>query len=171
VSFERLLCCLLVVVVCNLSCSITKDVGVAERAAENFYQEMAAGHYVNIYNTGGDSFKAGIKQKDFVDFCERVNRKMGACASMTLAAQHILATPQGTIVNLTYKMKCVNGELIEQLQWRILGGRVTLSRFTVNSPQLLDDSYQTSNGEGSHFDGTFRRLRGCIKICVNVLCI
>jgi hypothetical protein len=121
-------------------CSVRRDFDAAETAAEIFHREMAAGQYDMTYDNATESFQAAISRKDFVEFCSRVNRKMGVCQPVTLISKHFMGTPQGSHVRLSYKRGCMGGELTEQLDWLVVGsGRAALNHLSLNSPKLLKD--------------------------------
>jgi hypothetical protein len=125
---------LVLAAVCTVGCSLPANFAAVEKAAEVFHQEMAAGGYAAIYDNAGDSFKARGERKDFVEYCKRLNRKMGTCAVAMITSKNFQGTPQGSFVNLTYTLRCANGELSEQLEWQVVNGRAFLSRLNVSSP-------------------------------------
>jgi hypothetical protein len=138
------------VAVWTVGCSVPADFAAAERASYEFHQEMASGQYAAIYDRVTDTFKAGTGRNDFVEFCKRVNRKMGACAVATITAKNFQRTPQGSFVSLTYTLGCANGELSEQLEWRFVNGRAFLNRLNVNSSLLLVDQIPSTVAAHSH---------------------
>ena len=64
---------------------------------------------------------------------------MGACTDASQGGWNINATMSGTFVALRYTRKCANGDLKEQLIWKMEGGKPVLQRYNADSPLLLTD--------------------------------
>ncbi len=121
------------------ACSMSKEVDIARRAADQFHQQIAAGQEDAIYNATDPAYKEFMSREAHDGFFARIRRKMGGFKGSTNTGYFINASTTGTLVRLQYKTQCANGELDEGFVWRIEGERAILVRYEANSRLLLTD--------------------------------
>jgi hypothetical protein len=134
---KRLALLLGVVVIC--ACSMSKDVDIARRAAEEFHQQVAAGQDDTVYDAADLAYKESVSRETNHAFFLRIRRKMGVFKSNKNTSYFLNKTTNGTFVRLQYKTECANGDLDEEFLWRIEGAHAVLVRYQANNPLLLTD--------------------------------
>jgi len=115
-------------------------VPVAAAATQIFHQRLAQGDDELIYDESDQAFKTSITEETLHGYLSRIRRKLGACGYTQPAAWRVTAGNGGVIVTLDYLGYCTDGQVQEELVWRIANGtQARLLHFGAASNQLLTD--------------------------------
>ncbi len=121
------------------SCSMSKDMTMAEQAVAQFHERLNNQQDDAIYDAADAAYKNAITRETNHGFLSRIRRKLGTIKTSSKTNFRLNIDTNGTFVNLAYKTECANGEADETFVWRVEGGHVTLVGYHVNSPLMLTD--------------------------------
>jgi len=66
---------------------------------------------------------------DFIAMITRVHDKMGTCGVAKMTNYQLVGNTAGTMCYLSYVRHCENGDLSEDFQWQITGGKAVLQAY------------------------------------------
>ena len=120
----------------TISCSsFMKGEKLAEPAAKNFHSLFNDGKYVEIYNQADDAFKRVLTEKQWIEMCEKVKRKLGSVKSARSTGTKMNTNNSGTVATITFDVEFTEGKGTEEFLFRIADEKARLFNYEVNSPQ------------------------------------
>lgn len=135
-SVNRLSIALLVVLMAG--CSISDDVGLAEKQVAQFHQQLDAGQVQQIYAESAEPMRKATSEQDMAALLAAVHRKLGMVKSSTRGAWSVHAGTSGTYVSLSYSTHFSGGDATERFDYQIDTGKALLAGYHINSNALIE---------------------------------
>ncbi|HEX8746384.1 MAG TPA: DUF4019 domain-containing protein [Pyrinomonadaceae bacterium] len=119
------------------ACSLIKGRELSESAIARFHNQFNSAQYADIYNQTDEGFRKGSPESEMTALLGAVRRKLGTVKNTSQVKWNLNATPNGTMVVLTYETEFTEGKATEQFIYRVSGDRAMLYRYDVMSPLLV----------------------------------
>ncbi|MEW9572437.1 DUF4019 domain-containing protein [Rhodanobacter sp. Si-c] len=119
-------------------CSMSADVGVAERQVVQFHQQLDAGQLQQIYTGASDRLREATSEQDMQALLAAVHRKLGVVKSSVRGAWSVHAGTTGTFVSLSYRTHFSEGDATERFDYQLEGDKALLAGYHINSNTLIE---------------------------------
>jgi hypothetical protein len=117
-----------------VSCSIGKDVPLAENEITKFHQLLNAEKFDQIVASAGPELSADPKLPKLLGV---VHTKLGAMKKTKQVGWNDNANTSGHFVTLNYESNYEKGTAAENFVYRIIDGRASLVGYHINSDALI----------------------------------
>ena len=124
-SFFLTLLAVSISVACNAGASFAD----AEAASQVLHLRIEQAQYGTIYEGAAQALRGGVSETDFVHLMEVMARDSGPCSGSHLESKNATFTPSGALIQLTYRRRCQNRDLIESLTWVDVARQFALYEF------------------------------------------
>lgn len=119
-------------------CSMSADVGLAERQVVQFHQQLDAGQLQQIYAEASDRLRRATSEQDMQNLLAAVHRKLGDVKSSVRGAWSVHAGTTGTFISLSYQTHFSEGDATERFDYQLEGDKALLAGYHINSNALIE---------------------------------
>ena len=121
-------------------CLNQADTKKMQAAEDQFFAEVRAKQFGQIYDESAPEFQAAATKDVFVGFMQRIDRKLGDCQPPVKRMDwHANATTNGYFMAQGFTSTCANGKLEQTLSLVMRNGTVKVFGYNAASPLLLTD--------------------------------
>ena len=132
--------CIVVLVfagVALISGPVAKYHELGNQAVKQFHEQLAAGQYVEIYDTADETLHETTSESDFVNLLQSVHEKLGDVESLNRSWQGIaFHGRQRVTISVYFDTKFAYGNGTEQFVWQAHDNCLTLGRYQIKSSVL-----------------------------------
>ena len=118
-------------------CGLVKGTASAEKAVNEFHEQLDKSDFKGIYAATHSDFKAAETEKDFVALLDAVHRKLGTVQNAEKAGWRVNSFNSRTDIVLNYKTKFTGGDARESFNFRMDGDKPILRGYNINSQALI----------------------------------
>ncbi|HKR77852.1 MAG TPA: DUF4019 domain-containing protein [Rhodanobacter sp.] len=129
---------LVLVAILLAGCSMSADVGLAERRVAQFHQQLDTGQLQQIYAGASDRLRKTTSEQDMQALLAAVHRKLGDVKSSVRGAWSIHAGVTGTFISLSYRTHFSEGDATERFDYQLEGDKALLAGYHINSNTLIE---------------------------------